>query len=129
VCSSTPATEAGATFPADLPEGPPFFRFADEAEFAGLLRDAGLRDVEVRTITVTHRLSSADEYWDGMVQATVRTGALVFGQLDEVQARIRSVFDRLVRGYEVNGGVEIPISAKVASGRLRAARTRRRATD
>ncbi len=39
----------GATSPADVPPGPPIFRFADEIEFSRLLTDAGLTDVTVET--------------------------------------------------------------------------------
>jgi SAM-dependent methyltransferase len=46
-------SEVGATPPPHLPPGPPFFRFADEAEFARLLRDAGLTKVEVTTVEFT----------------------------------------------------------------------------
>jgi hypothetical protein len=34
-----------------------------------------------------------------------------------VQARIRAAFDRLVRPYGTNGGLDLPVSVKLASGR------------
>jgi SAM-dependent methyltransferase len=36
--------EVGAAPPPDLPDGPPFFRFANDGEFTRLLTDAGLTD-------------------------------------------------------------------------------------
>jgi SAM-dependent methyltransferase len=109
--------EVGVEPPADIPSGPSIFRFADEAEFARLLGDAGLGDVDVRTVTFTHRFASGDELWNGLLGGTVRTRALVLAQPEDVQARIRAAFDRLVRPYATNAGLEIPVSVKLASGR------------
>ena len=41
---------AGALPPADVPPGPPIFRFADDGELTRLLADAGLADVVVETV-------------------------------------------------------------------------------
>jgi SAM-dependent methyltransferase len=109
--------EVGVEPPADVPSGPPFFRFADEGEFARLLGDAGLGDVDVRTVAFTHRFAGGDELWNGLIGGTVRTRALVLAQPEDVQAQIRAAFDRLVRPYVTNGGLELPVSVKLASGR------------
>jgi hypothetical protein len=42
-----------------------------------------------------------------------------------VQARIRAAFDRLVRPYATNAGLEIPVSVKLASGRKPGSEARR----
>jgi SAM-dependent methyltransferase len=109
--------EVGVEPPADVPSGPPIFRFADEAEFARLLGDAGLGDVDVQTVAFTHRFASGDALWKGLMGGTVRTRALVLAQPKDVQAQIRAAFDRLVRPYAANGGVEMPVSVKLVSGR------------
>ena len=110
--------EAGAGAPEDIPVGPPIFRFSDDDEFARLLRGAGLEDVEVQTVAFTHTEPSIDALWDGLMGGTVRTAALVVGQTTAVQQRIRAVFDRIVREYETEGGgLELPVSVKLASGR------------
>ena len=44
--------EAGADVPPSVPNGPPPYRFADEAELRALLTIAGLKDVTVRTLHV-----------------------------------------------------------------------------
>jgi SAM-dependent methyltransferase len=108
---------AGADPPEDLPVGPPFFRFSDDGEFASLLRGGGLEDVEVTTVSFLHREPSADALWSGLLDGTVRTSALVRGQTSDMQRRIREAFDRSVRQYEVDGGVKLPVSVKLASGR------------
>ena len=109
--------EVGVTPPPDLPPGPPFFRFSADDEFAGLLRLAGLEGVAVQGFAFTHRLSSPDELWDGWLAAGVRTSALILGQAPETQRRIRAAFERLVRQYSAEGGLELPVSVKMASGR------------
>jgi SAM-dependent methyltransferase len=112
------ATEVGAQLPADLPPGPPFFRFSEEAELVRLLDDAGLSDIAVRTVAFTHRVASADALWEGLLGGTVRIRALVLAQPPAEQARIRAAFERLVRPWARNGGLELPVSVKLASGRL-----------
>lgn len=109
--------EVGATPPPDLPPGPPFFRFSSDDEFSGLLRSAGLSGVAVQRLSFTHRLSGPDELWDDWLAAGVRTSALILGQAEETQRRIRAAFERLVREHAVEGGLELPVSVKVASGR------------
>ncbi len=109
--------DVGAQPPADLPAGPPFFRFADDTEFAALLSDAGLIDVEVQRVSFIHSFASGDDLWQGLIDGTVRTRALVHAQPEAVQAEIRSAFDRRVRPYATDGGLQLPVSVKVASGR------------
>lgn len=111
------ATEVGAQLPADIPAGPPFFRFSEEDEFVRLLRGAGLSDVDVQTVAFTHRVASGDELWAGLMDGTVRIRALVLAQSQAVQAQIRAAFERLVRPYRANGTVEMPVSVHLASGR------------
>jgi SAM-dependent methyltransferase len=109
--------EVGARPSADIPAGPPFFRFADDGEFVRLLRDGGFSDVAVRTVSFTHSVASADELWDGLLGGTVRMRALVLAQPEEVHTRIRAAFERLARVYKVNGDLELPVSVKLASAR------------
>lgn len=112
------ASEAGAVPLPHLPPGPPFFRFADDAEFTRLLLDAGLSKVDVRTVRFTHHVRSAAELWDRMASGTVRTQALVFAQPADVKARIRAAYDRIVGEYATaDGGLDLPVSVKVAAGR------------
>ena len=108
---------AGASPPQDIPIGPPFFRFADDEEFGALLRGQGLEDVVVRTIAFSHREASSEALWQGLLGGTVRTAALIRGQTGDMQRQIRAEFDRIVRQHEVDGGLELPVSVKLASGR------------
>jgi ubiquinone/menaquinone biosynthesis C-methylase UbiE len=108
---------AGASPPADIPVGPPFFRFSDDEEFAHLLRGQGLEDTKVSTISFTHQEPSADALWRGLLGGTVRTSVLILRQPKEMQREIRTAFDRIVREYEVGGRLELPVSVKLASAR------------
>ena len=109
--------EAGATSPEDVPVGPDFFRFANDQEFDALLGDQGLNDRRVRTIEFTYSVPSAGEYWDGLLAGTVRMSALVLGQPEETQQRIREAFDRRMEEFREAGGFVLPASVKLASGR------------
>jgi ubiquinone/menaquinone biosynthesis C-methylase UbiE len=109
--------EAGGPAPGDIPVGPPFFRFAEERELAGLFEGAGLEDVEVRTVAFTLTVPSADALWRGLLGGTVRTSALILRQPDETQRQIRAAFDRIVRRDEVGSGLELPVSVKLGSAR------------
>ena len=108
---------AGASPPQDLPAGPPFFRFADDREFARLLSDQQLSDVHVKTVSFAHSEDSPDTLWQGLMGGTVRTSALVAGQTPEVQREIRDAFDRIVEQYRVGDRLELPVSVKLASAR------------
>ncbi|HSL66524.1 MAG TPA: methyltransferase domain-containing protein [Gaiellaceae bacterium] len=109
--------EAGATPPADVPPGPDIFRFADEGEFTALLEGAGLREVEVRTVSFLHRVADAEALWDGVLGGAFRLRALLLGQPPETLARIRAAFERLVLAHATPDALEVPVSVKLASGR------------
>lgn len=109
--------KVGATAPPDHPVGPPPFRFSADAEFAGLLRGAGLEAVEVRRHAFVHRLASADQWWNGGIGSMVRASAVIRGQPPDTQRQIRAVFDTLVEEYAVPGGFDVPVSVKIAAGR------------
>lgn len=110
----------GAAPPADLPAGPPMFRFADDAEFATLLDDAGFVDTRVDTIAFMLKLRDPGELWDGLLGGTVRTIPVLRAQPEEVKAQIRDGFDELLEPYRALDGYEVPVSVKLASGRTEA---------
>jgi SAM-dependent methyltransferase len=110
-------SDVGAAPPPDIPAGPDFFRFSVDEEFDALLADGGLVDRRLETIAFTHRVPDADAFWGGLLGGTVRTSALILSQPERTQRRIREAFDRRVAAYESDGGLELPISVKLASGR------------
>ncbi len=110
-------TAAGALPPADVPPGPPIFRFADDREFIRLLTDAGLADVSIETVEFPLRLTTGDELWDGLVDGTVRVRPMIVGQSPEMQRAIRMHFDELLEEYRTEDGFAVPVSVKVGAGR------------
>jgi hypothetical protein len=109
--------QAGARSPQDIPVGPPIFRFSDEAEFASLLREQGLEDVEVRTVSFAHAQPSADALWRGLLGGTVRLSAMILGQTQDMQRQIRAAFDHIAQRYEAGAGLALPVSVRLASAR------------
>lgn len=111
-------TRAGARPPADLPAGPPFFKFSQAQALAGLLEEAGLSDIDVVTHAFVHRVRSADALWDGVLSGSVRTSALVARQPPAVRAAVRAEFDRLAEDHRSGDGLDLPVSVLIARGRL-----------
>ncbi|HEV8475169.1 MAG TPA: class I SAM-dependent methyltransferase [Methylomirabilota bacterium] len=109
----------GAPPPADVPPGPPAFQFSEDAALAALLRAAGLADVAVTTHTWTHRAPSVDMWWHGGLGGMARAASAIRGQSADVQRRIRAEFERLAAAYAVDGGYDIPNSAKLGVGTTR----------
>jgi SAM-dependent methyltransferase len=109
--------EAGARPPGDLPPGPDVFRFSSDDEFDALLRDHGLEECAVERVAFTHRVATADVLWDGFLAGSLRVAVLITAQPQATRERIRSSFDRLVAEYRHDGVLELPVSAKLASGR------------
>lgn len=107
---------AGAHPPAEVPVGPNFFRFADEAEFRALLAGAGFADVEVGTVEFALHLDDGAELWDGLVKGSVRVRPMILGQTAELQREIREHYDELLENYRTQDGFEVPVSVKLASG-------------
>ena len=107
----------GAPPPEDLPPGPDFFRFSNDAEFDALMRNHGLDERTVSTIAFSQRVASAAELWDGFLAGSLRMAALVTQQPEEMQGRIRAAFDGIVEEYRNGDVLELPVSAKLASGR------------
>ena len=111
------AQMAGATPPAHLPDGPPFFTYATDDALTSLHQDAGLDAVTVASVKLHRRVANTDELWHGMLNSTVRTKTTVLGQTPDVQRQIRAAFDDLAVQYRSGEGLAIPVTVKIASGR------------
>lgn len=108
---------AGAALPAEIPTGPPIFRFADDSELQRLFTDVGLVDAQVDRLEFVQHFGSSDELWQGVVKGSVRLGALVLMQAQPIQEAIRLEFDRIVASHQTDGGVDLPVSVKLGSAR------------
>jgi SAM-dependent methyltransferase len=109
--------EVGAQEPAEVAGGPDPYRFADDSEFAGLLSAARIRDVDVETLSLTLPVQSSDEFWEGHMGSVVRASSVIDAQPDEIRGRIRDAFDHRLEAHRTRDGFEVPVVAKLASGR------------
>ncbi len=108
--------ECGVTASPEAVAGPDPYRFADDDEFRELLRGAGLEDVEVRSVSLTHLVPDTEDLWAGMLGGSVRSGGLVMRQPPRTRRRIRAAVERLLEEYRDGDGLAIPASAKIAWG-------------
>jgi ubiquinone/menaquinone biosynthesis C-methylase UbiE len=92
-------------------------RFADDGEFRELLSGTGFEDVEIRSISLTHRVADTDELWQGLLGGSVRTAGLVMSEAPATRTRVRAAVERLAEQYRADGGLVIPACAKIARGR------------
>lgn len=106
----------GVTRSPDEPAGPDPHRFADDDEFLGLLSTVGLVGVEVRSVSLTHRVRDGDELWQGLLGGSVRSAGLIMRQPPRTRKRIRAAVERLAEEYRADGGLMIPADAKIACG-------------
>ena len=105
---------------ADVPAGPPFFRFADEDELTAPASPARAWPTPaVDTVDVSRsHVGSADELWDGLIEGAVRMRAR-----RACSERRRSAFDqssvrRVARRPHRRGtGFEVSVAVKLGSGR------------
>ena len=68
--------DVGVSAPADVPAGPPFFRFADENELTDAHHRRGLgRRRRWTRSSFRCTSASADELWDGLIEGAVRMRA------------------------------------------------------
>lgn len=73
--------------------------------------------MSVSTVAFTYHF--VGDLFDCLVDGTVRARALVFGQPEATQARVRAALDRLTIGYAANGGFDLPISVKIGGARTK----------
>ena len=107
---------AGAPPPIGLPVGPTNFRSDDELQ--ALFAEAGFVDVGLSRVMFEAMVPDLDTLWRGVLDSAVRIPPLVTTQTPDVQARIRTVFDRLAAVHgRPDGAYAIPVSVQVTRGR------------
>jgi SAM-dependent methyltransferase len=108
---------AGVESPTGSPTGPSRELLARDEELHRLFDGAGLADVRVETVAFVEPMGGPDELWDGVLGGSVNTRAIVLGQPPAVQQRIRDELDRLVAPHRRDGGIDVPVSVRIASAR------------
>jgi SAM-dependent methyltransferase len=109
--------DVGVESAAEVEEGPDPYRFSEDPEFVALLRGAGLDDAAVETLSLTLTVPDADTLWEGFMGSSVRMRAEIDAQPEDVRRRIREAFEHRVEVHRRPGGLELPVVAKLASGR------------
>lgn len=108
--------EVNAKPPADLPSGPPMFRYSEDDAFRALLEDAGLQKVKIAPHGFTWRLPDAEALWTASMGCMARSSALINSQAPDVRERIHEAFIRHASKYLGASGLELPMAFKVCVG-------------
>jgi 2-polyprenyl-3-methyl-5-hydroxy-6-metoxy-1,4-benzoquinol methylase len=110
------AAAVGTPTPPGVPAGPPSFRSDDELR--ALVAAAGFADVGLSRIQFVVAVPDPDTLWHGVLDSAVRTRSLVTAHPLDVQAAIRSEFERLVAIHRrADGAFAIPVAVQVTRGR------------
>ena len=99
----------------DVPEGPDFYRFADEDGCRSALAEAGFDASSFRseTVTVPWPVPTPDHLFEAELHAGVRTSAVLRGQPPERLEAIREAMADGVRRYADGDEFVLPIVARV----------------
>jgi SAM-dependent methyltransferase len=100
---------------APLPEGPPFFRFSDPAEFSRVFEEVGFSDMDVVSLPLIWKLNSAEDLFDAFHLGTARTGGLLRSQSAPTLVAIREAICKEAVQYVQDGRLMIPMSALVVA--------------
>jgi SAM-dependent methyltransferase len=116
------SVQAHGRMDVDIPTGPGFFNFSEEAVARGSLEQAGFEEVTFLTVPMTLRLDAPTELFAMMQRASVRTAALLKAQAPGALARIGEAITQAAQGHLRDGQVELPADSHVVSGRKHAIR-------
>lgn len=100
-----------------LPEGPPFFQYAEPEPATAALRAAGFVDIRFETVEQTLVIESETDLFEMVLDGTARTRALLCGQTPSDLAAIRDrVATDVAARFATKAGFEISMPAAVVSG-------------
>jgi ubiquinone/menaquinone biosynthesis C-methylase UbiE len=109
------AIQSHGNLEVQLPQGPPFFRFSDQAECDRTLREAGFLDVKVARVPQVWRFNGPDELMEAFYNGGVRIKAILRAQSSEALEAIRMAVREGAEKFARNGFIEIPMPAVLAS--------------
>lgn len=98
-----------------LPEGPPFFRFADPEESRRSLVAAGFPHPEVRELPLRWRLPGPDALLDAFLEGGVRMRGVLRAQTPAALGAIRDAVAAAAERHAHVGGVEFPMPAVMSA--------------
>ncbi len=110
------AIEAHGQMDVGLPEGPPFFRFADPAEGRRALEAAGFDPVSVTELPLVWRLAGAEDLFDAFWEGGVRTRGVLRAQSPAAIHAIREAVRAEAAGHARGDVIELAMPAVMTSG-------------
>jgi SAM-dependent methyltransferase len=115
------AVERHGRLDVPLPEGPPFFRFADRVECERTMIEAGFRGVRLRELPLLWRLPSPEALFDAFWEGGVRTRGLLMAQSEPALAAIRTgirdgVLAHMAAEGKAGEPIELPMPAVMTWG-------------
>ena len=101
----------------ELPEGPPFYLFADDEKCRDALAAAGFDSgsIRIETVQSVWRMPRAELLFEAEIDAGVRTAAVLRAQPPERLNAIREAINEGVRGYADGDAFALPTVARVIS--------------
>jgi len=111
------AIGAHADLSIKLPEGPPYFLYADRHECRRILQSLGFSydSVSFETLCVNWEVPSLQFYFDAELNAGVRTAALLALQSPDQLSKIRAAVEKRVQRYGTKAGYAIPMAAYIVT--------------
>ena len=111
------AIEACADLSIKLPEGPPYFLYANKNECQRILQAVGFLNTSVsfETACVDWEVPSPQYYFEAELNAGVRTAALLALQSPDRLSRIRAAAEKSVQDYATRDGFAIPMTAYIVT--------------
>ena len=100
---------------ADIPDGPPYYRFAEPAESRRTLTAVGFKAARCSEVPQTWRVSDPDHVLIAIADGTVRVGALFRAQTPAARCAIAVAVRDAAKAYENGGVIELPMPALLAS--------------
>jgi SAM-dependent methyltransferase len=100
---------------ADIPAGPPYYRFADAAESRRTVESVGFKGARVHEVAQTWRLADPDHVLIAIADGTVRSGALFRAQTPSARCAIAVAVRDAVQAYDNDGVIELPMPAVLTS--------------
>jgi SAM-dependent methyltransferase len=100
-----------------MPEGPPYFRYADRATGQEALERAGLIDVRVEAVPMTWPIRSAATFLGYFREGGARIGEVLRQLTAEAAARVEADVAAALAAYGSPGEYTVPTAAVVFSGR------------
>ena len=94
-----------------LPEGPPFFKYADAEAAAEAMENAGFTPnrCHTREVPMTFQLDAAEDLYDLFAEAGVRMGAVLAAQTPEQREGILAAMRRGIETADAtNVGLQMP---------------------